>query len=73
MKKEELLALEEIYENSLQTKKEMEEELQKCLNRKEEIEVFLTSIKESQDFDEKIFSQMDKPNHIQLILFLLLY
>ena len=56
MKKEELLALEEIYENSLQTKKEMEEELQKCLNRKEEIEVFLTSIKESQDFDEKIFS-----------------
>ena len=56
MNKKDLLVLEEIYEDYLCNRKKTEEELQELINRKEEIKVFLQTVKESEDSDLKFFS-----------------
>ncbi len=56
MNKDELKILKEIYEDYLHRKKSAEEDLQKLINKKEEISVLLQSIKGDDTADLKVFS-----------------
>lgn len=56
MKEDKLRILEELYEDSLQEKKTISDELQSNLNRIKEIDTYLKSIRESEEFDFKVFS-----------------
>lgn len=56
MKEDKLKILEELYEDSLQEKEIISDELQSNLNRIKEIDVYLKSIRESEEFDYKVFS-----------------
>ena len=52
--------LKEIYNESLQEKNSINENLQNNLNRIEEIDIYLTSVRE--DFDFKVFSPRSAEN-----------
>ncbi|MBO5057416.1 MAG: sensor histidine kinase [Lachnospiraceae bacterium] len=56
MKEDKLRILEELYEDSLQEKKTISDELQSNLNRIKEIDTYLKSIRESEECDFKVFS-----------------
>ena len=57
MKEDKLSILEELYEDSLQDQKILNDGLKKNLDRIEEINVFIDSIRNSEESDFKVFSQ----------------
>lgn len=65
MSDESISVLEELLDDCLQNKKDLENELQNHLNRLEEINIFLQSVEQSEETDLKIFS----PRSIQNIHF----
>ena len=56
MKEDKLSILEELYEDSLQDQKILNDGLKKNLDRIEEINVFIDSIRNSEESDFKVFS-----------------
>ena len=62
MNNEELKIIEEVYEDYLHMKKNTEEELQTLVNRKDELNVLLQTIKGDDDADIKVFSPRNSEN-----------
>lgn len=56
MNKDKISALQEIYDRCLKDRIDEKENLQKTTNRLSEIEMYLSSIKDDQEFDLKVFS-----------------
>lgn len=62
MNEDKLKILEELYEDSLQEKRAISDELRSNLNRIKEIDAYLKSIRESEEFDFKVFSPRSAEN-----------
>lgn len=62
MKEDKLKILQELYDDSLQKKKTINDELQNNLNRIKEIDTYIKSIRESEEFDYKVFSPRSAEN-----------